>query len=220
MQMFPAIKPRHHQAVVEMLLRRETTVGEAVAECMERGEWSGDAMSAGANYLLFVQSLTWGDPAEISKCLNKIPGGRLECPPVRMEQFLEEGEANLEDAVDSVLQRVVAPHDRIDQVGVSKVVELYTMQGAKGLTRRYVVLPGCEELWLPRKAKGIDREEEKRLFYVAITRAKETVLVTHPWSRVAKGENKDPLSMGRPIDRKISPFVKKLGVRMPASWCG
>ncbi len=212
LQMFPLIEPRHHGAVVEMLLEQECSVGEAVAECLQRWHWSKDAASAGASYQLLIESLTSGDPGEVSKCMHRIPDCSVECSPVRIEQFLEEAKANLEDAVNSLLQQVFAPDESTLEPSASKAVELYTMQGAKGLTRRYVILPGCEKLWLPRKARGIDAEEEKRLFYVAITRAKETVLITHPWSRVARGKNKDPLCRGKPIQRKISPFVKKLGV--------
>lgn len=212
LQMFPSIESRHHRAVVEMLLEQECTVGEAVAECVNRRHWSEDAISAGETYQLFIESLTSGDPGEISRCMHRIPGGPVECCPGRIEKFLEEAKSNLEDAVDSLLQELFGPDDRTDQPSVFKAVELYTMQGAKGLTRRYVILPGCEELWLPRKAKGIDPEEEKRLFYVAITRAKERVLITHPWSRVARGNNKDPLCRGKPFKRDISPFVTRLGV--------
>lgn len=210
--MFPPIEPRHHAAVVETLLEHDCTVGEAVAECLKRGEWSESAAQAAAGYQLLVESLTSGDPGEISKCLQAIPGGPIECPPARIELFLEEAKTNVEDAVDRLLQQLFAPDEQTGQPSVSKLVELYTMQGAKGLTRRYVILPGCEELWLPRKAKGIDPEEEKRLFYVAITRAKERVLITHPWSRVGKGKTKDPLCMGKSTDREISPFVMNLGV--------
>lgn len=208
LQMFPPVEPRYQRAVVETLIEHECTVGEAVAECLKGEHWSEDAISAGEGYQLLMESLTSGDPGEISKCMHSIRDSQVECSPVRIEQFLEEAKANLEDAVDSLLQEVFAPDEGTEQPGVSEAVELYTMQGAKGLTRRYVILPGCEEIWLPRKAKGIHPEEEKRLFYVAITRAKETVLITHPWSRSAK----DPLCMGKWRDREISPFVKRLGV--------
>ena len=80
--------------------------------------------------------------------------------------------------------------------------------GAKGLTRRYVFLPGCEEMFLPRGAAGIDPEEEKRLFYVAVTRAKELVVITAPWSRTRD----DKLSKGLMTKRRISPFAARLGV--------
>ncbi len=212
LQMFRPIGPRYQRAVVAMLLEGECPVGEAVAECVKKGKWSNGAVEAATTYQRLMASLSSGDPDRISGCLNRIPGGPVECSPVRIEQFLEEAKANLEDAVDSLLQEVFAPDDDTAQPSVSDAVELYTMQGAKGLTRRSVILPGCEELWLPRKAKGIDPEEEKRLFYVAITRAKERVLITHPWSRVGRGKNKDPLCMGKPIHREISPFVRKLGV--------
>jgi len=212
LQMFPPVKPRHQRAVIKTVLEENSTVGEAVAACLKRGEWSETAASAGETYQRSMQSLTSGDPDKISACMHEMFGDPVEWLPERIEQFLEQAKASLEDAVDGLLQEIFAPDEATDQVGVSEAVELYTMQGAKGLTRRYVILPGCEELLLPRKAKGTDPEEEKRLFYVAVTRATEKVLITHSWSRVGKGKNADQLCKGKSTGRERCPFVDRLGV--------
>jgi len=155
--MFPPMKPRHQRAVVKMLLERRCTVGEAVIQCLKNGKWSDGAVEAGANYQQLMASLTSGDPDRISGCLTRIPGGPVECSPVRIERFLQEAKTNLEDAVDSLLQQVFGPDEGTDKPSVSKDVELYTMQGAKGLTRRCIILPGCEKLW---EALGELREVE------------------------------------------------------------
>ncbi|MHC1788572.1 ATP-dependent helicase [Solidesulfovibrio sp.] len=55
------------------------------------------------------------------------------------------------------------------------VVTLATIHGAKGLEWPYVILAGCNEGILPsdRAVKSGDLEEERRLAYVAITRARD-----------------------------------------------
>ena len=61
-----------------------------------------------------------------------------------------------------------------------KGITLLTMHGAKGLEYTKVFIPGCEEGKIPSK-KAVteeDMEEERRLLYVAFTRAREDLYVT------------------------------------------
>lgn len=62
-------------------------------------------------------------------------------------------------------------------------VRIMTMGGSKGLTARAAIVVGAEEGVVPRP--GRDPSEERRLLYVAMTRAKEQVLVT--WARRRTG---------------------------------
>lgn len=79
-------------------------------------------------------------------------------------------------------------------------VALMTMHMAKGLEFRAVFIAGCEEGLLPCTVMkdGVDREEERRLFYVGMTRAKDELLLLHTRRRFLYGQ-----SMGG----KISPFA-------------
>ena len=59
-------------------------------------------------------------------------------------------------------------------------ITLLTMHGAKGLEYKRVFLPGCQEGKIPSK-KAVtkeDIEEERRLLYVAFTRAREDLYIT------------------------------------------
>ena len=60
-----------------------------------------------------------------------------------------------------------------------EAVQILTVHGAKGLEWPVVFVPGCNAKVFP-TSKG-DIEEERRLFYVAVTRAKESLTVL--WAR-------------------------------------
>src|SRR6202012_4429670 len=70
------------------------------------------------------------------------------------------------------------------------VVKLMTIHAAKGLEFPVVFSVGLEENLFPSSMSLYDRadlEEERRLFYVAITRAKERLFVTYAKSRYRFG---------------------------------
>ena len=65
-------------------------------------------------------------------------------------------------------------------------VKLMTVHAAKGLEFSYVFVTGLEEGLFPHErdeSDAVDSEEERRLFYVALTRAKKKVYLTHALSR-------------------------------------
>ncbi|MGB9598749.1 MAG: ATP-dependent helicase, partial [Minisyncoccales bacterium] len=55
-------------------------------------------------------------------------------------------------------------------------IQLLTIHASKGLEFKYVFLPGLEKGLLPHLAG--DKEEERRLFYVALTRAEEKIFIS------------------------------------------
>ncbi len=76
-------------------------------------------------------------------------------------------------------------------------VTLSTLHGAKGLEFDHVFLVGCEEGLLPHartldaRATDVvpqDVEEERRLFYVGITRAREALTLTRAAARMMRGK--------------------------------
>jgi DNA helicase II / ATP-dependent DNA helicase PcrA len=60
-----------------------------------------------------------------------------------------------------------------------EIVQLMTIHASKGLEFDVVFISGVEEGVLPLTTKGISEEEEKRLAYVAITRAKSLLIITY-----------------------------------------
>jgi DNA helicase-2/ATP-dependent DNA helicase PcrA len=58
-------------------------------------------------------------------------------------------------------------------------IELSTVHGYKGLERDIVMMPWCSMYLEAKPGKVIELEDERRLFYVAATRAKEQLLMTY-----------------------------------------
>ncbi|HVN23019.1 MAG TPA: UvrD-helicase domain-containing protein [Syntrophorhabdales bacterium] len=82
-------------------------------------------------------------------------------------------------------------------------VALMTLHMAKGLEFKVVFVAGCEESLLPFvPARGdADVEEERRLFYVGMTRAKDELLLLHARKRMI---------YGRVLSRVSSRFVREI----------
>ena len=67
-------------------------------------------------------------------------------------------------------------------------VTLITLHNTKGLEYKKVIITGLEQGVFPREDKtGADLEEERRLFYVGITRAKDELYITSTASRILYG---------------------------------
>lgn len=82
----------------------------------------------------------------------------------------------------------------IDEAQIDSGVTLMTMHSAKGLEFPIVFLMGMEESLFPhiRAIKSDDEhemEEERRICYVAITRAEEVLYITHATSRMLFGRS-------------------------------
>ncbi len=93
--------------------------------------------------------------------------------------------------LDHFLQRamLVAGTDQLDPA--AEAVTLMTMHNAKGLEYRIVFITGIEDGLFPTSQSFDDpakMEEERRLFYVGITRAEEKLYLTHSESRRRNGE--------------------------------
>jgi len=80
--------------------------------------------------------------------------------------------------------------DRGDEENQADCVHLLTLHAAKGLEFPHVFLTGMEESLLPHRAsiESGDIEEERRLAYVGITRARKTLTFTYAAKRKRGGE--------------------------------
>jgi DNA helicase-2/ATP-dependent DNA helicase PcrA len=115
----------------------------------------------------------------------------------RLENLAElVGVASEHADLESFLQStaLVAATDDLDDDETR--VALMTLHMAKGLEYRVVFLTGLEEELFPH-VRSLDEpaeiEEERRLCYVGITRARELLYLTHTWVRTVFGTTRDSL---------------------------
>lgn len=105
------------------------------------------------------------------------------------ETVKENPEATLEEMLENI--SLVADVDNYDEA--QETVVLMTLHSAKGLEFKNVFLIGMEEGIFPgvRSMSTVeDMEEERRLCYVGITRAKRRLFITHTDSRTLFGTTK------------------------------
>lgn len=84
--------------------------------------------------------------------------------------------------VDSMLLR-----DDLSEEELENKVQLMTLHASKGLEFPVVILAGLEEDLLPHKNLGSDIDEERRLFYVGVTRAKKRLVMSRCQQRKRNG---------------------------------
>ena len=112
------------------------------------------------------------------------------------------------------LQEVALVDDTEQMVDADDVVTLMTMHGAKGLEFPVVCVVGMEKGLFPlsrAEQQPDELEEERRLFYVAITRAEQRVYLSHCERRYRFGELSYPMPSGF-LDEIRPELVEKLGV--------
>jgi superfamily I DNA/RNA helicase len=86
----------------------------------------------------------------------------------------------------------------------SQQIALMTIHAAKGLEFSYVFVVGCEDGILPYtlfSKSDVDPEEERRLLYVGMTRAKKMLFLTYAKKRML---------YGRSLSLAMSPFLEPI----------
>jgi ATP-dependent DNA helicase UvrD/PcrA len=115
----------------------------------------------------------WENINELLSALSEFSNANKDA---KLEQYLED--VSLVSDVDMYNEE-------------SNAVTLLTVHSAKGLEFPIIFISGCEEDIFPlsnRFSADATLEEERRLFYVAVTRAQKKVYISHARSRYRFGE--------------------------------
>lgn len=96
---------------------------------------------------------------------------------------------NPQTSLDEFLNELTLQSDQDEVEGES--IYMMSIHASKGLEFEHIFVIGMEEGFLPLVGEGSDLEEERRLGYVAFTRAKETLTLSHAQSRFYKGRRSD-----------------------------
>ena len=104
-------------------------------------------------------------------------------------------ELSPEAAVEALIETAAlqSDQDELKDKEEQDAVRLMTIHAAKGLEFPYVFITGLEEGLFPHERlddTGIDHEEERRLFYVAITRAAKKLFLTYAHLRTIYGSQR------------------------------
>jgi len=143
--------------------------------------------------------------------------GRIE----NLEAFVDgahEYEQTVEEPTLSGFLQEISLYSDQDALSGDSNVTLMTIHNAKGLEFRAVFLVGVEEEIFP-SSRSIEEqgiEEERRLFYVGLTRAQERLTLTHASSRMLWGRT-TPHVPSRFLDELPDRHVERERLR-PASW--
>jgi DNA helicase-2/ATP-dependent DNA helicase PcrA len=125
-----------------------------------------------------------------------------------------------EPSLSGFLQEISLYSDQDALRGEQSLVTLMTLHNAKGLEFRAVFMIGMEEGIFPH-ARSIEEqglEEERRLAYVGMTRAKERLVLTHASARSLWGSRSYNLP-SRFLDELPDSHVERSRLK-PASWSG
>lgn len=108
------------------------------------------------------------------------------------KQEYEEDEVRPENDLAAYLQQISLLTDQDDNNGdVTDRIKLMTVHAAKGLEFDSVYVVGMEEMLFPSALSVLSREdieEERRLFYVAVTRARKYLTLSYALSRYKFGQ--------------------------------
>ncbi len=117
-----------------------------------------------------------------------------EFKTILLEKLKEMGELTNFDKLIQILTELALRAEAEDEMLSDNFVSLMTMHSAKGLEFKVVFLTCFEQTLFPSSQSLFERadvEEERRLFYVALTRAKDRVIITNAKQRLMYGRYQD-----------------------------
>ncbi len=122
-----------------------------------------------------------------------------------IKEFVESQEGPEQTSLDAFLQNVSLLTDADTEKKEDRdKVTVMTAHSAKGLEYKFVYITGLEEDLFPSRLSSSTREEleeERRLFYVALTRAKQRVTLSYAGSRYR---------WGVPVNGVPSRFIREI----------
>lgn len=120
--------------------------------------------------------------------LNELLNGLKDFVDIRQESG--EGETNMASFLSEI--SLATDADEKDKTDEPKVT-MMTVHAAKGLEFKHIYIVGAEEELFPSALSMnsiAEIEEERRLMYVAITRAKDTCVITYAKTRFHNGQTR------------------------------
>lgn len=202
-----ALGPKAIQIIREVADKYQISLAEALTKDDIRDQLAGKALAGIDSFLdIFSAVFELGESATIADKIKSI------YEKSGYKEYLQKAEDENEDRISNVEALINAAVDHAEKSGNQSVssflenvsliadvdlwadkdekVTMMTLHSAKGLEFDAVFMAGCEENLLPHKNSMENDsaiEEERRLCYVGITRAKKDLFLTSTRSRLQWG---------------------------------
>jgi DNA helicase-2/ATP-dependent DNA helicase PcrA len=109
------------------------------------------------------------------------------------------------DGMSELLRMINIAPDQQNQLEAG-AINIMSMHQAKGLTTDVTFVIACEEEYLPGRASGTAIDDERRLLYVSLTRARHFLFITHCRRRI--GAQRHSGSRSGEEQRNLTPFLR------------
>ena len=176
---------KHSLAELEALVKKKNaqTLKSFIEDIKEAYKVSQEAMY---EFVDFIE-----ETFHIKDIYNNLPDGQERI--LNIDEFYglfrEYIKQHPEVTLDEFLNELTLQSDQDEIEGES--IYMMSIHASKGLEFDHLFIIGLEEGFLPLIGDGSDLEEERRLGYVAFTRAKESLTLSHANSRFYKGRRSD-----------------------------
>ena len=198
--------PKDSLAWRDLIRQRENHLGaQAISSIYEvartRGITFYEALPLIAEAPLLIPRQGWQIKSEYEAVISEL--GRLREEYDRMENPLDFTDWVLKDflavedvddilevihdvipedavaSVDDLLHELTTPIRDAEQVRIEGKVNIMTMHQAKGLDADAVFVAAAEDEYIPGRAEGSSIDDERRLLYVSLTRARSFLYITY-----------------------------------------
>lgn len=203
---FPDLKPRHRESLVALMLERDVDPIEAVRVALAEGQLKGAATTTGKHLIDIYESMVRRDVSALTTWLHDGSGIDSTLLGQQLTLLVDADGPDASALIEPVLDHLL-PDTAVAPLDLNRVSFL-TMHSSKGLTRRAVVLPGLEQACLPGEAVDHALDERERLFFVALSRSTEHLLLTFPFNRGGNDKLNFPMA-GRGVK---SSFLDRAGL--------
>ncbi len=228
-----AVNPNDHLAWRTLLWLRRNSIGDRALKALydlahARGAGFAEAATAAAGDVTLLPRFGQALAREVEAIRRTIDEARTTIEAKDLTDAIDElavrhiGDAAVRQSVVELFRRVIgaaSPQDveellralnvslgDAEQERQSGAINIMTMHQAKGLTAGAVVIVAAEDEYIPGRADGPAIDDERRLLYVSLTRARRYLYVTHCRQRTGQQAHtgRNPGTRRRTLTRFLS----------------
>jgi len=146
--------------------------------------------------------------ADLSEFIESLATDQIDNDDEREEiveifiRVLREG--NIE-TIEDLLRAIFVSVENGEQELESNAINIMSMHQAKGLSADAVFVVAAEDEYIPGRAEGVEVDDERRLLYVSLTRARHFLFITHCVRRT--GQQRHSGSTSGTANRHLTRFL-------------